>query len=398
MRIDFHHLSGTIAEIYAGVGHPNGFRAALDRIRKIFQASRVALVARTSDHECCYYEDRCESDKVRNNAGRLRGALSYVAPGLPIALRTEKICSSCSAGEHATRLCCCIDDYKGDSTLPSIHLSLHRQAGSLPFGESERRALESLGPHVLRAVRLSHRIDIAEADGSMGTQVMEEMRRGVVVLNARKEVVFMNRHAEALCCRARGVTATKQPSGHRTLKAISAAEDPALQRAVDAALGSDSTTRACLSSSDVVRVGGSPPSKPLLIRVAQLPPASGGERRAVLFIDDLVVKKLCDERLLTALFDLTKAELRIAIALLAGERPRDIATRFSVSEDTVRTQLRAIYAKTETGGLAPLLALLTRLADAPAAVVWETAIEPKSPVPAEVTRIQRAAVRLDSVR
>ena len=118
----------------------------------------------------------------------------------------------------------------------------------------------------------------------------------------------------------------------------------------------------------------------------------------MLFIDDLVVKKLCDERLLTALFDLTKAELRIAIALLAGERPRDIATRFSVSEDTVRTQLRAIYAKTETGGLAPLLALLTRLADAPAAIVWESAIEPKSPVPAEVTRIQRAAVRLDSVR
>ncbi|MGH6888782.1 MAG: helix-turn-helix transcriptional regulator [Rhizomicrobium sp.] len=51
---------------------------------------------------------------------------------------------------------------------------------------------------------------------------------------------------------------------------------------------------------------------------------------------------------LVALFALTPAEVRIALALLRGATPRQTANTFGVSVNTVRSQLASIFGKTET--------------------------------------------------
>lgn len=380
MRIDFDLLSATIVDLYAGVGDANALKAALQRIRTLFSASRVALVTRLANYECFYYEDHREAEGVRDNASTSLSARVDGPSSSPITLHTGKICSNCISAKRTSRLCCCVAGPKGDAGCPSIHLSVHREAGSPFFDESDRRALERLAPHVLQVVQLSSRIETAEKACTIGSQVLEEVRRGVVVLNSLKEVVFMNRRAEAICTSARGVTVCTQPTGCRTLKATSAAEDLVFQRALDGALGQDAKPRPGSPSSDAVRIGSSHSSRPLLIRLARLPLASSAGGSAVLFMDDLAAIELGDDRLLTALFGLTRAEVRIAGALLAGERPKAIAIRFAVSEDTVRTQLRAVYVKTETSGLSALLALLSRLADVPVLEVSESAAEPTPPI------------------
>ena len=115
-----------------------------------------------------------------------------------------------------------------------------------------------------------------------------------------------------------------------------------------------------------------------------LPPnrqsALGSERHALLFIDDLTARESGDDRLLAAVFGLTRAEVRVARALLAGARPKAIAQQLAVSEETIRTQLKAVYAKTETRGIASLVALLSRLADAPLTDLCESAAEPTYPM------------------
>ncbi len=372
MRIDF-DLSMTIDKIYACVGNPNGFNSALRRIRADFGAARVALVTRLASRACFYYEDRCDGTAGPRGASQASGALDGGSSNFGTAHLAGTVCSSFCGGQQARRLCCCIEDRSSGSAFPSIHLSVQRREGSRPFEELERRALETLAHHVLRALHLSNRVDAAEAASDVGSQVLEELSRGVVVLNGRKELVFMNRRAEAICFAGRGIRAVGLTSGHRTLKAASPAEDEVLQRVIDDAFGPDSEPALSARSSKAVRIDHGPARRPLLIRVARLPPASGGQRHTVLFIDDLVAKALGDDRLLTALFALTKAEARVASALLSGERPKEIAARFSVSEDTVRTQLKAIYVKTGTGGLSSLLALLTRLADMPVVDVCESA-------------------------
>lgn len=381
MRITPGLLSETIGEIYGGVGTSNGFEAALRRIQTLFSASRATLLTRIHDRGCFYYEVRPQAAGDLDGVNESRSVLPAEPRCSTHSLQDATICSDCST--RASRLCCCVDVPVGVDVLPGIHLSLHRGAGSRPFAEPERDALELLGSHVLRAVRLSQRIEVAETASSTGNRVLEEVRRGVVVLNQRREVVFMNRQAEGLCTSARGVTAARQPAGGRTLRAISAGEDCALQRAIEGALQLNSATARRHSPSEAVRIGNSQTGKPLLFRVTPLPPnlpsAMSGERHAVLFIDDLAMTESGDDRLLTALFGLTRAEVRVARALLAGERPKAIARRLAVSEETVRTQLKAVYAKTETRGIASLVVLLSRLAEVPLTDVRASATEPADP-------------------
>lgn len=65
--------------------------------------------------------------------------------------------------------------------------------------------------------------------------------------------------------------------------------------------------------------------------------------------------------LVRQLFDLTLAETRIAMALCQGDAPADIARRQGISVHTVRTHLRAIFAKTGTTRQTDLLRLLSGL-------------------------------------
>lgn len=88
-------------------------------------------------------------------------------------------------------------------------------------------------------------------------------------------------------------------------------------------------------------------------------PALGGPRALV------VVKTLSDEQALTrrlqALFALSPAEAAVAAALSRGEALDDIASARNVSEATVRSQLKALFAKTGCRRQAQLVALIAGL-------------------------------------
>jgi DNA-binding CsgD family transcriptional regulator len=65
--------------------------------------------------------------------------------------------------------------------------------------------------------------------------------------------------------------------------------------------------------------------------------------------------------LLQGLFDLTAAEARVAGAVADGLGPREIADRAGVSYETVRSQVRSVFAKTGTNRQNALAALLARI-------------------------------------
>jgi DNA-binding CsgD family transcriptional regulator len=61
-------------------------------------------------------------------------------------------------------------------------------------------------------------------------------------------------------------------------------------------------------------------------------------------------------------FDLTRTEARIANEVLCDKTVDEIAEGGGVSVGTVRTQIKAVFAKTQTHRQAELVGLLTRLA------------------------------------
>ena len=104
---------------------------------------------------------------------------------------------------------------------------------------------------------------------------------------------------------------------------------------------------------------------PLIARVVSV----GAEAHNLLDGAALVVILLdpedCPEpshALLQQVFGLTRGEARLANQLLCGKSLQDIATASGVTMGTVRSQTKAVFAKTHTHRQAQLVGLLTRLA------------------------------------
>jgi DNA-binding CsgD family transcriptional regulator len=57
------------------------------------------------------------------------------------------------------------------------------------------------------------------------------------------------------------------------------------------------------------------------------------------------------------LYGLTPAEVRLAEAIVGGDRPAEAAKRFGVTLGTVRNQLKAVFAKTGARNQADLVRL-----------------------------------------
>jgi DNA-binding CsgD family transcriptional regulator len=79
----------------------------------------------------------------------------------------------------------------------------------------------------------------------------------------------------------------------------------------------------------------------------------------VMAIFDLPVPS---EARLRALFDLTAAEVRLAQRLARGDSVEEAAQALSIKMTTARTQLAAVFAKTNTRRQAKLVAILSRVA------------------------------------
>jgi DNA-binding CsgD family transcriptional regulator len=76
---------------------------------------------------------------------------------------------------------------------------------------------------------------------------------------------------------------------------------------------------------------------------------------------DLDARAVPAETHLRQVFGLTLAESRLLARLAHGEALETAADLLQIAKETARTQLKAVFAKTEAGRQAELVALVTRL-------------------------------------
>ncbi len=98
-----------------------------------------------------------------------------------------------------------------------------------------------------------------------------------------------------------------------------------------------------------------------LVPAADLEPGPAGQGGSLVVITSLSPRALPDSEMLQGLFDLTPAEARLAIGLAGGNRIGELARLFKVSQETVRSQIKQVFAKTRTRSQAELVGLLARL-------------------------------------
>ena len=236
-------------------------------------------------------------------------------------------------------------------------ISLTRSKRKPQFGAEDLAFARWLHPHMVRSYGLSRKFADAQRFSSDLIGALDRSDHGVFVLEADGRVRFANQVAERL---VREGGPLRLAAGQLT------AAQP------DAARGLAALVRCATSPAAGQRRGGSMPipsplgARPLSLTVAPLPPerVSVFELRAsaIVWVTDLEAGMTPPEQKLRALFGLTQAETRVALALFEGATPREAAAQLDVSFHTVRAQLARIFDKTGVNRQAELIRLMMRTA------------------------------------
>ena len=104
---------------------------------------------------------------------------------------------------------------------------------------------------------------------------------------------------------------------------------------------------------------------PFILLIASLRDTVGadtiGEPMALVLVGDLEWPIPDHARQLRLAFDLTKAEAEVAMGLMEGAEPKEIARQRGVQVSTIRTQIKMIFAKTGAARQTDLVKLIARL-------------------------------------
>ena len=184
-------------------------------------------------------------------------------------------------------------------------------------------------------------------------ETLNLLSTGMILVNSESRLLMANRSASRILESGHGLIVV---DGRVAATSKSCAEQ--LRGLVEDACGTgggDSKVAASvmiIERGDVVR--------PLSVMVAPLQLTQSGEGSpvAAIFIRDLEARQTVAPEILTKLFGLTPAEARVAVELVKGKRPQEVADDLSVSLNTVRNQLKQIFSKTSTGRQSELISLV----------------------------------------
>ncbi len=226
------------------------------------------------------------------------------------------------------------------------------------YQQDEVDSFTRLVPTLTRALRVHELVRGLDEERRDLREALDTVPTAIAVVDARGRVRSTNAAACALLARGeglkteRGVLTASHPATARHL-AASIAEAGALARS--------SLARPAPSQSPVVKIE-RPEGPPLEVVLFPLHGQSSlrpsGHVMAVIHDPELSVS--LDAELIARLYGLTATEAEVAVALAAGHSLSNVAAERGCSEQTVRTHLKRIFAKTGLSRQSDLVrALLT---------------------------------------
>src|SRR5687767_4931217 len=186
-------------------------------------------------------------------------------------------------------------------------------------------------------------------------RVFDALCCGAILLDSRKAPIHLNDRARK--CLNESLSTAR---GH--LSATDRGSDPLFQTILDQSLKYGGSQTHWRREAIALR---RPDSRPLIARVVPVEGEAQAQLDGTALVLLLIDPEDCPQPsfgILKQVFDLTKTEARIASQLLCGRTMQEVAEQNRVSVGTIRSQTKAIFAKTETNRQAELVGLLTRLA------------------------------------
>jgi len=232
-------------------------------------------------------------------------------------------------------------------TSDLMAFDISRREADGPFTREMMLRLDRLRPHLARAALLSHRLGLRAARSA--TEAMEIMGLPAAMLAADGRVVSANASLEALSPRIRFLAFDRLMLG-------TPAADRLLTEAID---GLSTGAAAGVRSIPLPATEEQPALVAHLLPVRRTAADIFAMSAGLLVVTRVTLPEAPLADVLTGLFDLTAAEVRVARGVARGQSIAELAAANAISRETVRTQLKSIMAKTGTSRQIDLALLLS---------------------------------------
>jgi DNA-binding CsgD family transcriptional regulator/PAS domain-containing protein len=225
-----------------------------------------------------------------------------------------------------------------------------------PFEPGEVELMDAVAPHLSRAMRVSHLLHEASLYATDLEAAADHLPFGLVLIDRLGRIIYANAMAGEML--AAGSLRTGLDG--RILASSGKGGDAiqALLKGVSVRREAAGTRLRGRDGSDLKIIGAPLP------RRRQDFACTARTAAAVLFLFDETREEPPPVALIAQIYRLTSAEARLVQALLAGDSLNEYAGRAGLSRNTVKTQLGALFGKTETRRQSELIRQLSRLAAA----------------------------------
>jgi DNA-binding CsgD family transcriptional regulator len=235
-----------------------------------------------------------------------------------------------------------------------VGLSVIQSVNQGPLDARRKRLFSSLVPHVRAAVRT--RVALENQGAAIMTGALEALSLTAFLCDRRGAVKAMTPSAEALLEQG---SLLKIKQG--LLGSSIAAETRHLTDAIAKAIGGVSTAGLPASSTVVLH---DQSAQPTALQIFPLPHQHfnfGFDPRVLILISGSQLRRDHMRQLLHLLYELTSAEIDVALRLLDGQSPEQVAVERKAAIGTVRAQIRSIYEKLGVNHFYEFLAQINRL-------------------------------------
>ena len=223
-------------------------------------------------------------------------------------------------------------------------LIVHRPRRRSPFTPEDRDAVAQLVPHVGRGLKLQRRLLRYRAENESFLDLLHRLSVATFVVDRHGRLIECNRAGEDLVKQGDGLMLRQG-----RLAAASRNEDRQLKRTIGDTVGM-ALTPARRGGGHVAVSRPSSGGRIVLlvcpIRPGMTPVTGWDEPAAIIVTKDPDSKAEAGCCTFTSLYGLTPAEARLATHIIGGSGVVEAARRIGISQNTARTHMKRIYAKT----------------------------------------------------
>ena len=240
-------------------------------------------------------------------------------------------------------------------SVPDAKFSLDLRGGNQLEDTEIHHGVREIILHLERAAAVHRALQDLEAAYEASVAALNMFPIGVALLASDKRALFSNRAARHITDQADGISIDR----YGRYFATTHREDVFLQAYIEAAYTRSKADTSTLQTA--IKLSRKGPRKPLSVMVSYSPSAScepSGHASVVLIVSDPESAPGAVVDLLSTLHGLTRAEARMAGALIRGQSLAEYASQRGISRNTAKSQLRQILAKTGAQRQADLVRII----------------------------------------